>query len=173
VLTAEVLAKALSSQTPEPTVRNDTARFRTRRVWMADSVPEDEGDWLEWRRPSDEDADDLLACYGDRESRGANSRRETPGARLCWTCWLPRHFSEECPVVPEHLRPEIAARKQKALTELRRKRADRSRNRELGWYQSRADPLPVQESPKTAVMATESETMHLSKKEDGGEPRPH
>ena len=170
ISTAEALAQALSFQKPETTISTDSPRLRHRRALIAEPDGEEEEGLSEWRRPSHEE-EDLLACYGDREFRGSTSRRDPSSVRLCWTCWLPGHFSEECPVVPEHLRPEISARKQKALMELRRQRSERARSRQPGWYHPHADPIPVKESPKTAVMATESDTVLPSKNEDGGEPR--
>lgn len=100
-------------------------------------------------------------------------RRENQGTRLCWTCWLPGHFSEECPVVPEHLRPEIAARKQKALTELRRQRSERPQSRQPGWYRPRAEPPAARDLPSSPLTTTEPTPTMLAKNEDGGEPRSH
>jgi hypothetical protein len=82
-------------------------------------------------------------------------RRGNQDTRLCCTCWLPGHFSEECPVVPEHLRPEIAARKHKALTELRRQRAELQQIRRPGWYRSRAEPPASRDLPTSPLTTTE------------------
>jgi hypothetical protein len=173
VSTAEALAKALSAQKLEYTFRTDAARLRARKALIAEPVREEEDGWLEWRTPPDDEVEDLLACYWDRDTRGAIGRRDNQGTRLCWTCWLPGHFSEECPVVPEHLRPEIAARKQKALTELRRQRSERSQSRQPGWYRPRAEPPAARDLPSSPLTTTEPTPTLLAKNEDGGEPRSH
>ena len=173
VTTASALAKALSSKAPEPTFRTDVARLRARRVMLAEPDETKMDDWLEKKNNPDEDAEDLLVCYGDHEDRRQFSRIESPEHRLCWTCWLPGHFSEECPVVPEHLRPEIAGRKKKALTMLRQQRAERPGGSQPGWYQPRSSRPAVRDSKTIAVAEQVPETAAIAKNEEGGEPSSH
>jgi hypothetical protein len=66
-----------------------------------------------------------VVCYG---AHGHHTQGRPRGiTRVCWTCWLPGHFSDECPLIPLPMRAEIADRKRKALAE--------------SGYQPRAGPL--------------------------------
>jgi hypothetical protein len=56
-----------------------------------------------------------VVCYG-APIPGADARPRTRN-RLCWTCWLPGHFSDECPLVPATMRATIAERKRVALAQ--------------------------------------------------------
>jgi hypothetical protein len=69
-----------------------------------------------------------IVCYGGPYPSSRTSLRPQQSTRLCWTCWLPRHFADDCPVVLAHLRPAIAERRRVALARSRPSRAFSGRN---------------------------------------------
>jgi hypothetical protein len=175
VTTASALAKALSSNTSDSGFKSDAGRLRARRVLIADPTSPSESVPSDWRIAEDQESEDLMICYSDRELRTGNQHRETHGVRLCWTCWLPGHFSEECPVVPDHLRPEIAVRKQKALTELRRQRSEGKEGRQPGWYQPRPDRKNIRTrgGSNHAAVKSDHSSAATSKNGNGGDTSSH
>jgi hypothetical protein len=73
--------------------------------------------------------------------------------RVCWTCWLPGHFSEECPLIPGPVRVEIAERKRRALAEsgyLPRVGPPKSSPQDRRWDRA-APPQKQLEGPTKAV----------------------
>jgi hypothetical protein len=69
-----------------------------------------------------------IVCYGGPYPNNRTSPRPQHSTRLCWTCWLPGHFAEDCPVVPAHLRLAIAERRRVALARSGPSRAFSDRN---------------------------------------------
>jgi hypothetical protein len=170
VTTASAISKALSSNTSDKRFKSDAGRPRARRVLIANPISPSEIVPSDWWIAEDQESEDLMICYSDREHRTRNQHRETHGVRMCWTCWLPGHFSEECPVVSDHLSPEIAVRKQKALTELRRKRSEGKEGRQPGWYQPRPDRKNIRTrgGSNHAAVKSDHSSAATSKNGNGG-----
>jgi hypothetical protein len=104
--TAGAFYKAFSAQKPESTVRTDAAILRTPKSLIAEPVQEEYYCFLEWRTPPSEEFDDLLACYINRDTRGANARRDNPGTGLCWPAGCPGIYPKSVPWCPNIFDPK-------------------------------------------------------------------
>ena len=186
VSAASAMAQAISTQNKVPGVAPNSPRLLrpTRRVlWAADiedtePALEDLTDMIDWDAQEFDPAGQTMACYGAPQAKRPY-RAEGSSARLCWTCWLPGHFSEECPVIPEHLREEISARKRTALMDLRKQRSGGTNTRP-GWYKNNSKPTPdLPSSPDSETDPAGSTTtpdakplLNVQKKRKGGAPSP-
>jgi hypothetical protein len=183
VSAASALAQAISTQNkaPESTSTNPRLIRPSRRaLWAADregveTSSDDPSDLIYWDAPEPEfdPAEQTMACYGDQLPKRPH-RSESNSSRLCWTCWLPGHFSEECPVIPDHLRQEILVRKRTALMTLRRQRANGSVTRP-GWCNNHSYPprdRPSEPEPEAVIPVTPTTPdtkviIDVKKKEEG------
>jgi hypothetical protein len=118
IAAAEALSQAVRAARGEraPAISRTTRLGGPRHVFALPEVGSDEEMSTEAEEPvnvSTEIDFGTVVCYG-APNAGAPPRARAK-VRLCWTCWLPGHFSDECPLIPDVTRAEIAERKRRAL----------------------------------------------------------
>jgi hypothetical protein len=169
------LAKAIPPKSPAST--HPVVMQRRRPVFIAKHQETDPSgpaseDWFGWRFPEEEVDEDLLACYGKWGERSASTNQEEEIDQFCWTCWLRGHFSEDCPIVPAHLRPEIAARRKVEMV-MKRQRESRLSNCKTGWYQPQGDQVHTDGQSNSVPTPAQTETLAIpTKTAEGGTTRP-
>jgi hypothetical protein len=126
VSAAAALAEAMGRPSPlRPTERTNRISALSRTAAHPALIVCERGDGgCDGEDPDVELEDGAVVCYGSVRQRSDGSRSSPEPTRLCWTCWFPGHFADDCSMIPDHYRAEIAKRKHIALK--RRKERDRN-----------------------------------------------